>query len=121
MDKLAILGGPKAVQSDPGDMFTWPIITTEDEEASLEVLRAGRMSQTDVTRIFEEEFAAWHSIRYALAHNTGTAALHGAMFGCKIGVGDEVIFGKYGGTDIELDGQEVKILRESDILAKVVS
>ena len=35
-------------------------------------------------------------------------------------VGDEVIFGKYGGTDIEVEGQEVKILRESDILAKVV-
>ncbi len=35
-------------------------------------------------------------------------------------VGDEVIFGKYGGTEIEVDGDEVKILRESDILAKVV-
>lgn len=34
-------------------------------------------------------------------------------------VGDEVLFGKYGGTDIEVDGTEVKILRESDILAKV--
>ena len=35
--------------------------------------------------------------------------------------GDEVLFGKFGGTDIEVDGVEVKILRESDILAKVVS
>ena len=35
-------------------------------------------------------------------------------------VGDEVIFGKYGGTEIEIDGTDVKILRESDILAKVV-
>ncbi len=38
----------------------------------------------------------------------------------SIGVGDEVIYGKYGGSDIEVDGQELKILRESDILAKVV-
>ena len=37
-----------------------------------------------------------------------------------VAVGDEVIFGKYGGTDIEVDGVDVKILRESDILAKVV-
>lgn len=37
-----------------------------------------------------------------------------------IAEGDEVIYGKYGGTDIEVDGAEVKILRESDILAKVV-
>lgn len=38
----------------------------------------------------------------------------------SLAVGDEVIFGKYGGSDIEVDGTEVKILRESDILAKVV-
>ena len=38
----------------------------------------------------------------------------------SIGVGDEVIYGKYGGTEIEVDGSDVKILRESDILAKVV-
>ena len=36
-----------------------------------------------------------------------------------VGVGDEILFGKYGGTDIEVDGVEVKILRESDILAKL--
>ena len=35
-------------------------------------------------------------------------------------LGDEVLFGKYGGTDIEIDGEDVKILRESDILAKIV-
>jgi chaperonin GroES len=38
----------------------------------------------------------------------------------SVAVGDEVIYGKYGGTDIEINGDEVKILRESDILAKVV-
>ena len=38
----------------------------------------------------------------------------------SVAVGDEVIFGKYGGTEVEVDGAEVKILRESDILAKVV-
>jgi chaperonin GroES len=34
--------------------------------------------------------------------------------------GDEVLYGRYGGTDIEVEGKEIKILRESDILAKVV-
>ena len=34
--------------------------------------------------------------------------------------GDEVLFGRYGGTDIQVDQKEIKILRESDILAKVV-
>ena len=38
----------------------------------------------------------------------------------SVGVGDEVIYGKYGGSDVEVDGQEMKILRETDILAKVL-
>lgn len=38
----------------------------------------------------------------------------------SVTVGDTVIYGKYGGSDIEIDGQEMKILRESDILAKVL-
>ncbi|MDR3197938.1 MAG: co-chaperone GroES [Planctomycetaceae bacterium] len=38
----------------------------------------------------------------------------------SVAIGDEVIYGKYSGSDIEIDGQEIKILRESDVLAKVV-
>ena len=38
----------------------------------------------------------------------------------SVGIGDEVIFGKYGGSEVEVNGEEYKILRESDILAKVV-
>ena len=33
--------------------------------------------------------------------------------------GDIVVFGQYSGTDVTLDGVDYKILRESDILAKV--
>lgn len=39
----------------------------------------------------------------------------------SVAVGDQVIYGKYGGSDIEVDGEDVKILRESDILAKVLN
>lgn len=39
----------------------------------------------------------------------------------SVAKGDVVIYGKYGGSDIEVDGKEVKILRESDILAKVTA
>ena len=39
----------------------------------------------------------------------------------SVAIGDEVIYGKYSGTDIELDGDDVKILRETDILAKVMN
>jgi chaperonin GroES len=39
----------------------------------------------------------------------------------SVSVGDVVIYGKYSGSDIEVSGKDVKILRESEILAKVVS
>jgi chaperonin GroES len=39
----------------------------------------------------------------------------------SVSVGDEVIYGKYSGTDIDVEGDEVKILRETDILAKVMN
>lgn len=88
---LAIRGGPTAVRTDPGATFNWPIITKEDEDATLQVLRRGAMSGCDVTIEFEKEFASWQGTKYALACNNGTAALQSAMFGCRIGVGDELI------------------------------
>lgn len=38
----------------------------------------------------------------------------------SVAVGDTVIYGKYGGSEVEVNGEEIKILRESDILAKVL-
>jgi chaperonin GroES len=34
--------------------------------------------------------------------------------------GDEVLYSKYGGTEIKVDGDDLLVLRESDLLAKVV-
>ncbi len=90
-ETLALYGGPKAVQTDPGDIFEWPIVTEEDEQAILDVLHRRAMSGTDVTKQFEEEFAAWQGTEYALGFSTGTAAIQAAMFGCGVGVGDEII------------------------------
>ena len=35
--------------------------------------------------------------------------------------GDEVLYSKYGGTEIKVDGEELLVLRESDVLARVES
>ncbi len=35
--------------------------------------------------------------------------------------GDEVLYCKYGGTEIKIDGEELLVLRESDVLARVES
>jgi dTDP-4-amino-4,6-dideoxygalactose transaminase len=88
---LALLGGPKAIERDSGDIFDWPIVTAEDEAAVLDVLRRGAMSGFDVTEKFEREYAEWQGAKHALGFSTGTAALQAAMYGCKVGVGDEII------------------------------
>jgi chaperonin GroES len=33
--------------------------------------------------------------------------------------GDEVLYSKYGGTEIKVDGEELLVLRETDVLAKI--
>ena len=55
-----------------------------------------------------------------IAIGPGKTLDSGSRAEMSVAVGDEVIYGKYSGSDIEVDGQEVKILRESDVLAKVV-
>ena len=91
MSKLAIHGGEKAVVSTQGDILRWPIVNKAMEEAVLEVLRAGNMSGTDITRRFEREYADWHGMTYGLGCSSGTAALHCAMYGVGVGQGDEII------------------------------
>jgi chaperonin GroES len=50
------------------------------------------------------------------ARNTDT----GEHIPMDVDEGDEIVFSKYGGTEIKLGTDEVLILRESDVLAKVV-
>jgi len=44
----------------------------------------------------------------------------GELVPMDVAEGDEVIFSKYGGTEVKLGSDDVLILRESDVLAKVV-
>ena len=45
----------------------------------------------------------------------------GEIVPMEVAVGDEIIYSKYGGTEIRLGSDDYLILRESDILAKVVT
>jgi dTDP-4-amino-4,6-dideoxygalactose transaminase len=92
MSKLALLGGEKAVKKNvPDEMFHWPIVNKEMKEAVVAVLEDGNMSGLDISKKFEAGFAEWHGSKYALAHSSGTASLHTAMYGVGLGVGDELI------------------------------
>jgi perosamine synthetase len=59
------------------------------EAAVLEMLRKGKVSDLDITVEFEKEFAKWLGVKYALAHNTGTTAVHRALFSLGIGREDD--------------------------------
>ena len=54
-----------------------------------------------------------------LAVGPGARDEHGKRIEMDVAEGDEVIFSKYGGTEIKLGADEILILRESDALAKV--
>ena len=45
----------------------------------------------------------------------------GELIPLDVAVGDEIIFSKYGGTEVKVETEELLILRETDVLAKVVS
>lgn len=91
MEKLALFGGAPALGPVSDELFRWPIITQEDEDAVLEVFRNNGQSGTQVTEQFEREFAAWQGSRHAVAFCNGTLAVEAAMFACGLGVGDELI------------------------------
>jgi chaperonin GroES len=43
----------------------------------------------------------------------------GKRMAMAVKVGDEVVFGKYSGSDVKIDNEDYKVLRENDLLAKV--
>lgn len=51
-----------------------------------------------------------------LAVGNGTKAENGTVVALDVKVGDRVMFGKWGGTEIKVDGQDLLILKESDIM-----
>jgi len=68
-----------------------PIIEEDEIEAVTTVLKSGILSQGKKVEEFEEAFAEFSGTRYAVAVNSGTAALHIALLVDGIGEEDEVI------------------------------
>jgi len=52
-----------------------------------------------------------------VAVGTGRILKNGQVRSCDVKVGDGILFGKYSGTEVKLDGEERLIVREDDILA----
>lgn len=103
MSELALLGGSKT-RTTP--FPSYPVIGEAERRAVIEVLEEGRLSTFIASpgehfgggrriRQFEKEFAEFHGVRFAVAFNSGTAALHAAVVACGVEPGQEVIVPPY--------------------------
>ena len=54
-----------------------------------------------------------------IAVGNGKMLENGTKVAMDVKAGDKVLFGKYSGTDIKIDGQEYLILREDEVLAVI--
>ena len=66
-------------------------LSTELDAVTLEVMASGHYSMGKYHKLFEEEMAALHQVKHAIAVNSGTDALRISMEAAGIGAGDEVI------------------------------
>jgi perosamine synthetase len=93
---LAIHGG-RPVAPQPVHEI-WPRLTPDLEDCVLAQARQ-RLSIYDrsgIVQDFEDAFAGYVGVRWALATSSGTAALHSLYYGARVGPGDEVICCDYG-------------------------
>ena len=52
-----------------------------------------------------------------IAVGSGKALDNGSVRAPQVKVGDKVLFGKYSGTEVKVDGNEILVVKEDDILA----
>jgi len=95
LSELAILGGKKTVQLPT---YEWPVeflkrYGQREADAVANVIKRGVVWGTFAPEIsaFENEFAQYMGVKYAIFMNSGTAALHCAMAAAGVQPGDEVI------------------------------
>jgi perosamine synthetase len=92
--RLAIDGGAPIVPKGYLMMSRWPRLERSDLDAVINQLESGlytEMSSVIQVREFESEMAVVTGTRFALAVNSGTAALHCAIAGLGLEPGDEVV------------------------------
>ena len=54
-----------------------------------------------------------------VAVGKGKILENGAVRPCDVKVGDRILFGKYSGTEVKLEGEELVVMREEDLMAVI--
>lgn len=112
MTKVAAVDGGRPLRSAPL-RFHIPLIEDDDVAAVSETLRSGWLTTGEKTRQFEAAVAKTCGVPYALAVNSGTAALHLALEALGISAGDEVLLPTY---TFAATGEVVSYLRATPVL-----
>jgi len=68
-----------------------PLLGDEEKRAVVDVLSSGMLASGPKVKEFEERFAKYVGVKYAVATSSGTTALHLALLSLGIGKGNEVI------------------------------
>lgn len=100
-EPLALFGG-RPVRTEDFPFPPFPILDKQEEKAVLDTLHEGVLSGFVAApgeaflggprvQAFEKEFAHTLRVKYAVAVNSATAALHCAVAAARVGFGDEVI------------------------------
>ncbi len=95
MDRRLAIKGGRPVRSDPFPEY--PVVGDEEIEAAVRVIRSGKLCAQVGREVaeFEQEYAAYHRVPYAVGVSNGTTALHTALAAGGVGPGDEVIVPPY--------------------------
>ncbi len=56
-----------------------------------------------------------------VAVGKGKILENGQVRPCDVKVGDKILFGKYSGTEVKVDGEELVVMREEDVMAIIES
>ena len=54
-----------------------------------------------------------------VAVGKGKILENGSVRPLDLKVGDKILFGKYGGTEVKVDGDELRVMREEDVMAVI--
>ena len=83
------------------------------------VLASQRFVLGDEVRQLENSIAEYCKSKHAVGCASGSDALLLALMTLDVKAGDKILFGKWSGTEVKIDGEDLIIMKESDILGIV--